>query len=211
MGRSNVIIVGSVVLAPLVLGLESYLLFRTHHRRARTTEVTGSIEPSAPMLPGPTFVPNPTVPVAAQRRLPPPEPRPAAAVAADSPTDTETVSDVQTDPTVERRRQLMLRRRGEILQAADEQVFGQLRLPDEQRAAIRVIDSAYARTLQAIGELGPDADLRSAGLDPNAEQARRSAIGEVLGPNVTHAFNLAERKAERRVRNQFRVEEVRGR
>ena len=211
MGRSNVIIVGSVVLAPLVLGLETYLLFKAHHRRVRTTEVAGSIEPSAPTVPGTAAVPSPAVPVAAERPLPPPVPRPTPAVAADSPTETETVSDVATDPTVERRRQLMVRRRGEILQAADEQVFGLLRLPDEQRAAIRAIDSAYARTLEAIGQLAPGADLRSAGLDPNAEQARRAAIGEVLGPNVTQPFNLAERKAERRVRNQFRTEEVRGR
>jgi hypothetical protein len=33
----------------------------------------------------------------------------------------------------------------------------------------------------------------------------------VLGPKATQAFNLAERKAERRVRNQQRAEQVRGR
>ena len=123
----------------------------------------------------------------------------------------ETVIDVQNDPTVERRRQLILKRRGEVLQAADEQVFTVMQLTHEQRAAIRAIDSAYARTVQAIGQLPPGADLRDAGFDPNAEQARRAAIGEVLGPKAAQAFNFAERKAERRVRNQLRPEQVRGR
>ena len=98
----------------------------------------------------------------------------------------------------------MLQRRGEVLQAADEQVFGTLHLPDEQRAAIRAIDGAYARTVQAIAQLPPGADLRSAGLDPNADQARRAAIADVLGPETMHAFTFQERKAERHVRNQYR-------
>ena len=41
MGRSNVIIVGVVVLAPLILGIESYALYRAHHRRPRTVKKTG--------------------------------------------------------------------------------------------------------------------------------------------------------------------------
>ena len=41
MGRWNVIIVGSLVLAPLVLGIESYVLFKAHHRRVRPAELTG--------------------------------------------------------------------------------------------------------------------------------------------------------------------------
>jgi hypothetical protein len=210
MGRSNVIIVGSVVLAPLILGIESYWLFQAHHRRVRTAPITGSIEASA--------APGPSLPVAQAAVLPVPSagplpaaPPPAAAAAAAPPPRTETVSDVQPDPTVERRRQLMLKRRGQVVQAADEQVFDLLRLTNEQRAAIRAIDSAYARTLQAIGTLPPGADPGDAGFDPNAEQARRAAIAEVLGPEATHAFTLAERKAERRVRNQLRPEQVRGR
>jgi hypothetical protein len=211
MGRSNVIIVGSVVLAPLILGVESYALYRAHHRRARTTEITGLAEMSAAPVLGAPVAQTPAVPLPAQRPSPPPPPPPAAPAAEDLPPETETVSDVQTDPTVERRRQLMLQRRGEILKSADEQVFGLLHLPDEQRAAIRAIDGAYARTVQAMAQLPPGADLRSAGLDPNADQARRAAIADVLGPEATHAFNFAERKAERRARGQFRAEQVRGR
>jgi hypothetical protein len=209
MGRSNVIIVGSVVLAPLILGLESYVLFRTHHHLARTAEITGLTDmTAAAVLPAPVAR-TPAIPLSVERPSPPPPP--AAPAAEDPPAETETVSDVQTDPTVERRRQLMLRRRGEVLQAADEQVFGTLHLSDEQRAAIRAIDGAYARTVQAIAQLPPGADLRSAGLDPNADQARRAAIADVLGPETTHAFTFQERKAERHVRNQYRPEQVRGR
>ena len=211
MGRSNVIIVSSVVLAPLILGLESYALFRAHHRRARTAEITGLIEMNAAPVLGAPVAQAPAIPVSGERPSPPPPSAPATPTAEDPPPKTETVSDVQTDPTVERRRQLMLQRRGEVLQAADEQVFDLLHLPDEQRAAIRAIDGAYARTVQAIAQLPPGADLRSAGLDPNADQARRAAIGEVLGPDATHAFTFQERKAERHVRNQFRAEQVRGR
>ena len=212
MGRSNVIIVGSVVLAPLILGVESYALYRAHHRRVRTAEITGPTELTAAAVLPARVAPPPAVPVSAERPSPPPPPPPPAPPAAeDPPADTETVSDVQTDPTVEHRRQLMLQRRGEVLQAADEQVFGTLHLPDEQRAAIRAIDGAYARTVQAIAQLPPGADLRSAGLDPNADQARRAAIADVLGPETTHAFTFQERKAERHVRNQYRPEQVRGR
>jgi len=210
MGRSNVIIVGSVVLAPLLLGIESYLLFKAHHRRPRTAETSESIEVTAP---GPAFARSSTTPAPAELPSSLPLPTPAAPAAGDAPPppSTETVSDVQTDPTVERRRQLMLRRRGEVLQAADEHVFALLHLPNEQSAAIRAIDSAYTRTVQALEQLPPEADLRNAGLDPNAEQARHAAIAEVLGPTAAQAFNFAERKAERRVRNQFRPEQVRGR
>jgi hypothetical protein len=207
MGRSNVIIVGSVVLAPLLLGTESYLLFKAHHRRVRPSQITGSMEESA----APVF--SAPVAQAAVLAVSYGGPLPAAPppVAAADPPVTETVTDVQTDPTVERRRQLIMKRRGQVLQAADEQVFGLLQLTNEQRAAIRAIDGAYARTVQAIGQLPAGADPRNAGFDPNAEQARRAAIAEVLGPDAMHAFTLAERKAERRVRNQLRPEQVRGR
>ena len=212
MGRSNVIIVGSVVLAPLLLGIESYVLFKAHHRRVRTAEITASFEVGPAPVPSTAVAQRPMVPVSDERPSRPlAPPHPAAATAEDRPTETDTVSDIQSDPTVERRRQLILQRRGEVLQAADEQVFGLLHLGHEQRAAIRAIDSAYARTVRAIGQLPPGADLHDAGLDPNAEQARHAAIAEVLGPKTAEAFNLAERKAERRVRNQYRPEQVRGR
>jgi hypothetical protein len=209
MGRSNVIIVGFVVLAPLILGVESYALYRAHHRRVRTAEIAGPIEMSAAPVASAPVTQTPAVPLTVEP--PPPPPTPAAPVAEAPPPDTETVSDVQTDPTVERRRQLMLLRRGELLQAADERVFDILHLPDDQRAAIRAIDGGYARTLQAIAQLPPGADLQSAGVDPNADQARRAAIAAVLGPEATHAFTFAERKAERRERGQSRAEQVRGR
>jgi hypothetical protein len=209
MGRSNVIIVGSVVLAPLLLGTESYLLFKARHGRMRAAQTTESFEvtvPSTPLTqssstPAPADLPSPALPI----------PLPAPPAPGDAAPSTETVIDVEADPTVDRRRQLILRRRGEVLQAADEQGFELLHLSNEQRAAIRAIDSAYRRTVQALEQLPPDADLRNAGLDPNAEQARHAAIGEVLGPKVAQAFNFAERKAERRVRNQYRPEQVRGR
>jgi len=207
MGRSNVIIVGSVVLAPLVLGIESYALYRAHHHRVRagSTEVTGAPAPAAP-IPQPLPVPAAAGPSLA----PPPPPAPAAPAAEDPPPTTETVSDVQPDLSVQRQRQMMLEHREEIIQAADEQAFAVLNVPDAQRTAIRAIDSAYAHQLQAMGQLPPGADLPSAGLDPNADQTRRAAIADVLGADAAHAFTFAERKAERRVRGQRRAEQPSG-
>ncbi len=208
MGRSNVIIVGSVVLAPLILGVESYALYHAHHRRARPAELRGPSELiAAPVVAAPV-VPTPAVPAPAERPSPPP---PAVPAVPAPPPDTETVSDLQTDPAVERRRRLTPQRRGAVFQAADEQVFGILHLSDEQRTAIRAIDDAYARTVQAMAQLPRGADLRSAGLDPNADQARRAAIADLLGPEAAHALIFAERKAERRVRGQSRPEQVAGR
>ncbi len=122
MGRSNFIILGAVVLAPLILGIESYALYRAHHRRARTTVSTGSTELTAPPgLDAPVEQTPPASPSAERPLPPPPLPAPAAPAVGDPPPETETVSDVQADPTVERRRQATLQRRGEVVQAADEQ------------------------------------------------------------------------------------------
>jgi hypothetical protein len=212
MGRSNVIIVGSVVLAPLVLGFESYALYRAHHGRVRPAKIAASTDLTASAAPGPAapVAAAPPVPVPGDRPLAPP-PAPAAPATEDPPPENETVSEVQPDPTVERRRQLMLQRRAEVLRAADEQAFGVLNLPDAQRTAIRAIDSAYSRQLQAIGQLPQGAGLPSAGLNPNADQTRRAAIADVLGADAAHAFAFAERKAERRVHSQYRAEQIRGR
>ena len=74
MARSNVIIVGSVVLAPLILGIESYALYRAHHRRARTADITGPIEmTAAPVLDEPSRTPRSRVRPSA------PSPPPSAA------------------------------------------------------------------------------------------------------------------------------------
>ena len=64
------------------------------------------------------------------------------------------------------------------------------------RAAIRAADSVYVRSLN---------------IDPNAEQTRRAAISNILDPQTMRTFNFAERNAERRARNQYRPEAVRGR
>jgi hypothetical protein len=210
MGRSNVIIVGSVVLAPLVLGIESYALYRAHHRRVRTSEIAAPTEMIALPPPAAPLAQAPPVPVPAERPSTPP-PAPAAPAAEAPPPETETVSDVQPDPSVERRRQMIAQHRGEVLQAADERAFGILNVPDAERAAIRAIDSAYARQLLAIGQLPPGTDLPRAGLDPNADQTRRAAIANVLGADAAHTFAFAERKAERRVRGRARAEQVGGR
>jgi hypothetical protein len=172
MGRSNVIIVGVVVLAPLILGIESYALFRAHHRR-----VVHVAEAPPEELPTPS--PSAMVPA------PPPPVQPAPAL-------TDEVAAAVAEPVPETPPPSSLQDRGEIIRAADELAFDILDLPDDQRAAIRAIDEAYARAALAANPLA----LWS------VEQSRRTAITSLLGPAAAHTFNLAARKAKRRVRSQ---------
>jgi hypothetical protein len=171
MGRSNVIIVGVVVLAPLILGIESYALFRAHHRR-----VVHAAEAPPEELP----TPSPSTVVAA----PPPPVQPAPAL-------TDEVAAAVAEPVPEPPPPSSLQDRGEITRAADELAFDILNLPDDQRAAIRAIDEAYAR-----------AALANPLAFGSVEQSRRSAITSLLGPAAAHTFNLAARKAKRHVRSQ---------
>jgi hypothetical protein len=114
------------------------------------------------------------------------------------------------EPVVVRRQRGLYQRRGQVVHEADEQVFDALNLPDAQRAAIRAIDDQYRRTLASIAETSPAPSFQDISIDSNAEQTRRAAIAGVLGPDASRAFTFAERKAERRVRNQLRPDVVRG-
>ena len=96
MGRSNVIIVGSVVLAPLLLGVESYLLFNARHGRTRTAQTTESFEVT---VPSPPLTQSPTTPAPAGLPSPAlPLPLPAAPTPANTAPSTETVIDVEAIP-----------------------------------------------------------------------------------------------------------------
>ena len=48
MGRANAIVVGSAVLAPLILGVEGYIVFRPH-QRPRAAEVADVPAAAAPI------------------------------------------------------------------------------------------------------------------------------------------------------------------
>jgi hypothetical protein len=195
MGRPNTILVGSVLLATSILGVDGYVFFRAYRRSAdpppdapdprpevAQEQPAAAALPSAPAPPAP---PVPVEPVALDPTAPPPAPL-------------DGTGDVASDPTLLRRQDLLLQRRGQVLQAADERVFDMLKLPDAARAAIRAADDTYVRSLQSNG-------------DPHAEQTRRAAISSILDPETMRAFSFAERNAERRARNQYRPEVVRGR
>ena len=173
MGRSNVIIVGVVVLAPLILGIESYALYRAHHRR-----VVHVAEAPPEELP----TPSPSTVVAAP---PPPVQPPAPAL-------TDEVAAAVAVPVPETPPPSSLQDRGEITRAADELAFDILNLPDDQRAAIRAIDEAYARAALAANPLAFG----------SVEQSRSTAITSLLGPAAARTFNLAARKTKRRLRSQ---------
>ncbi len=187
MGRSNVILVGSVVLAPLILATEGYALYRSHHR----PRAEASLAETPPQdLPAPppdlqAIAPLPVQPTAARAELTDDQAA-AAPPAAAAPS--------QSSSSIERRRRLT--------RAADELAFDVLNLPEAQRAAIRAIDNAYVdasgRSAQASEGLAPEA----------ADQTRREAIIDLLGPDGAHAFSFAEHKAQRRVRSQYRSESV---
>jgi len=200
MARANVILVGAIVLAPAIVAAEGDAIYRTHHRPP-----SPSAESEAPVEP---IAEAPPAPARAVEAPPPPPVRPPETPAAqETPPPTDDTGKA-VDPVVERRQRSLYQRRGQVIHDADEQVFDALDLPDAQRAAIRAIDDQYGRTLASMAEAGHD--FWSAPVDDNAEQTRRAAIAGVLGPDVSHAFNFAERKAERRVRNHLRPDVVRG-
>jgi hypothetical protein len=189
MGRANTILVGSVLLATSILGVEGYVFFRAYRRSAGPT-------PDAPD-PRPEVAQEQPAAAALPRAPDPPPPAvPVGPVALDPATPPPAPPDGTSDLLLQRRQDLLLQRRGQVIQAADEQVFDTLKLPDAARAAIRAADSAYVRSLN---------------IDPNAEQTRRAAISNILDPQTMRTFNFAERNAERRARNQYRPEAVRGR
>jgi hypothetical protein len=185
MGRSNAVVVGVVVLGPLILGLEGYAAYRSHHHQ-RATEVADPPPADSPRAEDqPASAPPAEVPPAdppAQADPPPPD---LGTVEAVAPTQ---------DPAL---RQRFLEHRGKVIQAADELAFDVLNLTDAQRAAIRAIDDQFSRALAT------DAD-------PNANQTRHAAIANVLGPDEAHAFNFAAHKAERRASGQLRTQVVHG-
>jgi hypothetical protein len=200
MGRSNAIVVGAVVLGPLILGLEGYAAYRSHHHQP-PTEVADPPQADSPQADSPQAdSPRADSPQAEDQPASAP---PAEVPPADPPAQTdppppdlgtvEAVAPTQ-NPAL---RQRFLEHRGKVIQAADELAFDVLNLPDAQRAAIRAIDDQFSRALAT------DAD-------PNANQTRHSAIANVLGPDEAHAFNFAAHKAERRASGQLRTQVVRG-
>ena len=201
MGRSNAIVVGAVVLGPLILGLEGYATYRSHHHHQRGTEVADPPQADPPSADSPPAASLQAASPQAEDQpasAPPAEVPPAdpPAQTAPPPPDLGTVEAVTPtqDPAL---RQRFLEHRGKVIQAADALAFDVLNLPDAQRAAIRAIDDQFARALAT------DAD-------PNANQTRHSAIANVLGPDEARAFNFAAHKAERRASGQLRTQVVRG-
>jgi hypothetical protein len=201
MARANAILVGAIVLAPTIVGAEGYAIYHRLHRPPKqSAEVAPPAEHISQDLPAPS-------PPAVETPAPPPPPR-QPEVAAPPPPDDGTTGEI--DPTTARRQRALYERRAQVIQDADEQAFDTLNLSDAQRAAIRAIDEQYARTLTTIANATDDSTLPTFTVDSNAEQTRRTAIAGVLGPDTVHTFNFVERKAERRVRNHYRPDVVRG-
>jgi hypothetical protein len=175
MGRSNVIIVGSVVLAPLVLGVEGYVLFRSHHHRvAHVAETTPEDFPMAP-LPAVEAPPPPVQPAAA----------PTNDVAAAAP---EAVPEAPAPSALEHRRR--------VIRAADEQAFDILNFPDTQRAAIRAINDAYVRAAQVGDAFVPD------GVEQARRAAIAAVLGPNVMRSFSFAERKAERRARSQFRSQ---------
>jgi type IV secretory pathway VirB10-like protein len=205
MARPNVIVIGAIILAPAIMAAEGYAIYRTHHRPPRR-----SVEDAAPIEAVIEQPPAPPARLLATTTTPPPPParQPETPAPVTPPPDQGTGEGV--DPVVVRRQRGLYERRRQVIHEADEQVFDALNLPEAQRAAIRAIDDQYGRTLASIAETSLAANFQDIGIDSNAEQTRRAAIAGVLGPDTVRAFNFAERKAERRVRNHLRPDVVRG-
>lgn len=188
MGRANATVIGSVVLASLIVGFEGYALFRPHHRSNAPEMADLQVAPPTASLPAAPPAPEP----------PPPTQAETAPEIVPVPTETP-------DPTPDEHQPEVVFHHRDLVRQADEKVFDALGLPDAQRAAIRAIDDQYVRTVQLIES--PDLD---ATVDLTANQTRRTAIGSILGPDSMRAFISRERKAERRVRNELRAQMLHG-
>jgi hypothetical protein len=200
MPRANAILIGAIVLAPTIVGAEGYSIYRTLHPPPKQSAESA---PPAPIIMQAPPVPPPRV---AETMAPPPPPRQPET----PPPPPDNGVGGEVDPTTARRQRAICERRAQVIHDADEQIFDTLNLPDAQRAAIRAIDEQYALTLTTIADAPYDSDFPSFTVDRNAEQTRRTAIAGVLGPDTSHTFTLAERKAERHVRNHYRPDVVRG-
>jgi hypothetical protein len=203
MRRLNPIVVGSLILAPSILGVELYLLFGSHRRPAPTIAAPEPAE--LPVAPRPRTV--------AAQIAPPPVPRPPPSQ--DLPSATDDVIDGGTELALLRRQKALVANRLQMIRQADEETFQTLNLPEATRAAIRAIDDDYTRANEAFqarreADQAAGVDSRLPAGDINAEQTRHAAIASLLGPAGASAFAAAERKAERQVRNRLRPQWVRG-
>lgn len=203
MRRLNPIVVGSLILAPSILGVEAYLLFGSHHRPPPATAAPQA--EAAPAPPPPRVVaPPPTPPP----EMPPPPPQ-------DSPSATDDEIDGGTEAALWRRQGVLAAHRLQMMRDADEAAFQKLNLPEATRAAIRAIDDEYVRASQALqarreAEQAAGVDSQLPAGDINAEQTRHAAIESLLGPTGAATFTVAERRAKRHVRNELRPQWVRG-
>jgi hypothetical protein len=203
MARPSPLVVGTVILAPLILGLEIYVFHGSHHRAATAVVASAPETSAAPSLPSTSA----TIASTTARPEPAPSRSPANPVAA-----TAEPTDAGGEDAYLRRRRLLADYRRQIMQAADEQTFQTLNLPDATRSAIRAIDDTYVRSLQTLQ--APTAiAYGDGGLRPpdlSAEHTRQAAIGELLGPEAAREFTTTERRAERQLRNQIRPQSVPG-
>jgi hypothetical protein len=201
----NPLLVGSLILAPLLLGFEVYVIFHSgRHSRPKAAALAPEETPEVAEMPRPR--------PAAPRPAPPPESPPPAP--AELPAASNEAVDAGAEIELGRRQALLAEYRRKIVLDADEQVLQTLNLPESTRAAIRTIDSEYVRaTTQPLPPADPKvlAALRNPADDPNAAEIRRTALESLLGPETARTFTLEERKAEHHLRNQLRPQWVRGR
>src|SRR6185295_68467 len=96
-----------------------------------------------------------------------------------------------------RRRALLAANHNRRLSEADEQVFAGLNLPEATRASIRQLNDEYRKRTELGPEHpgGPDVAEAAAALE-----ARRDALGLLLGADGAKGFDTEERGAVRRLR-----------
>lgn len=204
----NPLVVGSLILAPLLLGFEVYVIFHSgRHSRPKTAALAPQETPEVAEMPRPR-------PPAARPAPPPESPPPAPAAPAELPAAGDEAVDAGAEIELGRRQALLAEHRRKIVLDADEQALQTLNLPESNRAAVRAIDNDYLRTMtQPLPPADPNAlsALRNPAGKLNAAETRRTALETLLGPEAARTFTLEERKAEHHLRNQLRPQLVRGR
>jgi hypothetical protein len=208
--RSSRLTAAVALLALLVVGVELALFLRTVRRSPadppRAAEVVApqpvATEPRgpAPQLPGrslhPVSAAVPAAPPPSDESIPTTAPASASRVGA----------------ALRRRDLLLAAHNQQAIQEADERVFAQLNLPEQQRVAIRLVNERQARRRQELVAAEPDqlTPEEQAGasieIGDRVARERQASLRESLGSEAYQSFQLAETAEIRRLQRRYRVQ-----
>ena len=206
--RLSPITIGFLVLSLVVLGAAVLVLSRSRHRAATPAELVAETETGDRARDTTTAPPADRLaraPVGATR----PRIEENAAATPPAPPATDGGDHAVDDKVAVKNRQLLVAAHNlQLIVQADEQAFEVLKLPDDQRVAIRRISEEFGRRARDDLSASQTTVDEQIGLgiarNDQAERDRRAAIKALLGPEGATAFSTAEYAEARRLRIRYR-------